>query len=431
MEKYSPEEFEDILKEKSDQYMLYPSDRVWDNILDKLHPFRRVKYFSILLLFMAAASTAIILSNEESKHAIADSGRIAHAFVKNNHFESLIKNHNNGQIKLNIAGTKKQKQPAARVEKVISVDQRLAEHIELSTKKITLPVPKQISVGENSIQQSINNVLAEQEKKEAKKHNISNTLVSVIEKAKKIKKNSSWQFYITPTISYRSLSGQASKSVYQYSQYFLNTNAPFARDVKDAVNHSPGIGLEIGASMYYPITKKLSFKIGGQVNYNQYKIKAFSSVPEIATYGMNNFIGGNVPINAVSVYRNNTGYSNSTLRNEHYMISIPIGFDYRVLGNKKVNLSVASTIQPTYVFANYSYLISTNLRNYAKEPSLNRKLNINGAFEASLNINSGGLKWSIAPQYRYQMMSNFKNKYPIRENLMDFGIKFGVTKSIN
>jgi hypothetical protein len=50
--------------------------------------------------------------------------------------------------------------------------------------------------------------------------------------------------------------------------------------------------------------------------------------------------------------------------------------------------------------------------------------------EASLNFNSGGFKWSIGPQYRYQLMSSFKNKYPIRENLMDFGIKLGVIKTI-
>lgn len=430
MEKYSTEEFEDILKEKSDQYMLYPSDRVWNNISNKLHPFKRVKYFSVLVLFFIAATTAIILSNEESRQAISNNGRIAHAFVKNNHFDKFIANHNNEQIDFNIAGTKNQKQVVSRAEAGISIRPRLPEQIELSSSTL-LPVPNQISLVENGLKQSINDVLAEQEKKEAKKHNIANALEIVIEKAKKIKKNSSWQLYVTPSISYRSLTGEASKSVYQYSQYFLNTNAPFARNVKDAVNHSPGMGLEIGASMYYPITKRLSFKLGVQANYNQYKIKAFSSVPEIATYGMNNFRAGSIPINALSVYRNNADYSNATLRNENYMLSIPIGFDYRVLGNKKVNLSVASTIQPSYVFANYSYLISTNLRNYAKAPDLNRKLNINGAIEASLNFNYGGFKWSVAPQYRYQLMSSFKNKYPIKENLMDFGIKLGVIKTLH
>lgn len=91
---------------------------------------------------------------------------------------------------------------------------------------------------------------------------------------------------------------------------------------------------------------------------------------------------------------------------------------------------MATTLQPTYVFANYSYLISTNLRNYAKEPTLNRHWNVNAAVEANLNIDKGGYKWSIGPQFRYQLMSSFKNKYPITENLMDFGIKVGVIKTI-
>jgi hypothetical protein len=75
-------------------------------------------------------------------------------------------------------------------------------------------------------------------------------------------------------------------------------------------------------------------------------------------------------------------------------------------------------------------LISTNLRNYAKEPSLNRRWNINTAVEASVNFQSGSFRWSIAPQYRYQLLSSFKNKYPINEKLFDMGLKLGVIKTI-
>jgi hypothetical protein len=112
------------------------------------------------------------------------------------------------------------------------------------------------------------------------------------------------------------------------------------------------------------------------------------------------------------------------------MISMPIGIDYQVVGNNKINFSVAPTLQPTYVFANYSYLLSTDLKNYAKEPTLNRRWNMNASIETNLNIEKAGFKWSIAPQFRYQMLSSFKNKYPIKENLMDFGIKLGVIKTI-
>jgi hypothetical protein len=107
-----------------------------------------------------------------------------------------------------------------------------------------------------------------------------------------------------------------------------------------------------------------------------------------------------------------------------------IGVDFRVLGNNKINFSVGSSIQPTYVFANYSYLLSTNLKNYAKSPNLNRRWNVNSAVEASLNIQQGKFKWSVAPQFRYQMLSSFKDKYPIRENLTDLGIKVGIIRTI-
>lgn len=269
-----------------------------------------------------------------------------------------------------------------------------------------------------------------QSSREEKKNLIATALETVVEQAKKIRSNASWQLYGGLNMGYRFLSGEATRTNYQYAVFSLSTNAQFPRNVKDVVNHRPGIGFEIGSAMYYPITKKLSLKAGLQANYNHYQIDAYSSVPEIANYGMNNLRAGSIPISTVSFYSNTDGYRKATLRNEHYMLSLPIGIDYVVAGNKKVNLSLASTIQPTYVFANYSYLLSTNLKNYAKEPTLNRRWNINSGIEASLNIQQGAFKWSIAPQFRYQLISSFKDKYPIRENLTDMGIKVGLIRTL-
>ncbi len=403
MRDHSTEEFEDILRDKTQQYMMYPSDRVWDNVLHKLHPLRRVKNVAILLLFFIAATTAIILSSEEAKYAMNKTVKINQSLIAKNQLTETamrpvrstatteVKQVKKRAISLSVNENGKPAEPAQKAQ------------IELIVNNPILEIPTQISENTSNMPVITSTENMTQGKKEDKNHHVSTIVENVIEQANKIKKNSNWQFYVTPTISYRNLSGHASNASYQYSQYFMSTNAPFATDVRDAVNHQPGLGLEIGTSLFYPITKRLTFKAGIQANYNHYLIKAFSSIPEIATYGMNNFSGA----------------------------TIPIGFDYRVLGNKKVNLSIASTMQPSYVFANYSYLISTNLKNYAKAPSLNRNLNVNGAVEASINITtSRSLTWSIAPQYRYQMFSSFKNKYPIRENLMDFGIKFGVIKSI-
>jgi hypothetical protein len=233
-------------------------------------------------------------------------------------------------------------------------------------------------------------------------------------------------------MGYRTLKEVSNSINYQYSSYAYNTTALFARNIKDAVSHRPGVGFEIGAAMQYPLTKRISVKAGLQANYQHYQIDANRWIPEIATYGMNNVGFASYPINAISGYRNgNSPTSNVTLQNERFMISMPIGFDYRVIGNKSLNFSVASTLQPTYVMNSSAYLLSTNLRNYAKAPNLNRRWNINTGMEANVNFQKGSFKWSVGPQFRYQLLNSFTKKYPIKENLYDFGIRLGVMKTLN
>jgi hypothetical protein len=299
----------------------------------------------------------------------------------------------------------------------------------LNERSISLNLPHQIEGRLSSIPTPAVSSTAAAPKEE-KKHSLSETIDLVVTTAKNISKDIKWQVYGGPSVGYRRLEGQATRNIYQYAVYSLSTNAVFARDVKDVVNHKPAMGFELGTAMIYPLSKRLSVRTGIQANYNQYQIKAFSSIPEIATYSVNNSSSG-TPLSAVSMYRNNEGLSPATIQNEHYMLSIPMGFDYRVSGDEKLNFSVGSSIQPTYVFANYSYLLSSNLQNYAKEPSLNRNWNINGAVEASVNFENKGYRWSIAPQFRYQILSSFKDKYPVKENLMDMGIKVGIIKTIN
>jgi hypothetical protein len=39
------------------------------------------------------------------------------------------------------------------------------------------------------------------------------------------------------------------------------------------------------------------------------------------------------------------------------------------------------------------------------------------------------MKWQVGPQVRYQLLSSFVSKYPVKENLFDFGMRVGVTLS--
>ncbi|MEY3059385.1 MAG: hypothetical protein RL000_737 [Bacteroidota bacterium] len=423
MKRYSKEELDELLKEKSDQYLLYPSDRVWKNIHQELHPSNGWRYASLTVLFFFIASLSIHVKKNELSKGLINNKETLYQYIETPSASLANNTLQLPEIFIPFHGLK-QSNDATSINLLASSIMH-ANTIEHSNE---ISLPKNIStLPQISLPTAItttNNIT-----KEEKKHTLSETIDLVVTTAKKISKDIKWQLYGGPSIGYRSLEGKATRNIYQYAVYSLSTNAVFARDVKDVVNHRPAMGFELGTAMIYPLSKRINVRAGIQANYNQYQIKAFSAIPEIATYAVNNS-NSSTPLSAVSVYRNNQGLSPATIQNEHYMISLPIGLDYRVSGTDKLNFSVGSSIQPTYVFANFSYLLSSNLQNYAKEPSLNRNWNINGAVEASVNFEHKGFRWSIAPQFRYQMLSSFKEKYPIKENLMDMGIKIGIIKTI-
>jgi hypothetical protein len=422
----STDDLEDLLKERADQYLLYPSDTVWKNIQKELHPTRTWAYVTVAALLLFSAGVTMVIKKETASVVKPRAGQIAYQFLKQENGEDGFLKRSIAQDPVNLMREGQGQQSDRRLLSASLQPSIVREKDTLED----LTVPEQLSLPDFSVISRIPNPKQSSAKRVEKKNIISTAIASVVQTARKIGKETSWQIYGGPTLGYRFLSGEASRSNYQYTAFSLSTNAQFPRNVKDVVNHRPGLGFELGTAMIYPLTKKLNIRAGLQANYNQYQIDAYSSVPEIANYGMNNLRTGSTPISTVSYYSNTDGYRKATLRNEHYMLSLPLGLDYRVMGNAKVNLTVGTSIQPTYVFANYSYLISTNLKNYAKAPNLNRRWNMNSSVEASLNVQQGKFRWSIAPQFRYQLLSSFKEKYPIRENLTDMGIKVGIIRTI-
>jgi hypothetical protein len=241
---------------------------------------------------------------------------------------------------------------------------------------------------------------------------------------KKVPKKISWQLFVTPTVSYRKLSLKNSFDNPAASNY------PFAyrSDVNSFVTHKPDVGLQMGIAGRYPVSKSVNIRGGFQFNINRYDIKAYSSNSEIATIDLNGSAGNN-SISTWTNYRNYNGYGPDWLKNFYFSFSLPIGAELKLFGNDKTNFGIASTLQPTYMLSDDAYLISTDYKNYAEVPRLIRHVNLNTSFEAFVNYTKRGTKWQIGPQVRYQLLSSFQNKYPVKENLFDFGVKLGVTIS--
>jgi hypothetical protein len=244
--------------------------------------------------------------------------------------------------------------------------------------------------------------------------------------AKKIRKHLIWQLYFTPTVSYRKLT--ENKSYQEGSSPFEPAVYPFASltGVNKAVVHKPDLGLELGFTTRYPLTKNLNLRGGLQFNINRYDIKAFVYNGEQATINLSGGNGNN-SVTAWTYYRNYNGYKSDWLKNFYFSVSAPLGAELKLFGNDKTNFGIAGTVQPTYILSDRAYLISTDYKNYAEVPWLIRHLNVNTSFETFISYTTHRTKWQVGPQVRYQVLSSFQNKYPVKENLFDFGLKVGVT----
>lgn len=233
-----------------------------------------------------------------------------------------------------------------------------------------------------------------------------------------------FQLNFTPTISYRKLS-RNENYVPVAPQNGLTPDQQPLTNVNDAVVHKPSMGLEAGFSVHYPAAQRLRVQAGMQFIVSRYDIKAFTSNTEPASVAYRN---GGARISATN-YRN-YGYGDMQtdwLQNMYFQVSAPVGVNYRFKSRGKLQFGVAGTIQPSYMISERAYLLSTDYKNYVEVPWLVRRWNVGTAVETFVSYSSGKLNWQIGPQVRYQVLSSFITNYPVKENLLDFGLKFGVS----
>jgi len=461
---YNNREFEHYVKSNADQYRMVPSEKVWRSINSALHTRRRWYALGLSVLLLTIISvTWVMLSYPTSKKqgiALATDNKAATTAKENhNEFRQLSGNDNNtDNLSFNKYSKHENETPAeiTVLEKSVFAN---PENIELGslqnennpvsepgsilrTAKPAVIVPTLDAIAPFTASNDVKsntpghsdielNSFHLTEKKSTQNNVITYplTIESVTNSfhAPKLSKKLVWEVYFAPTISYRKLSLNNS---YTGVSPFSASNYPFAslRDVNSEVVHKPDMGIELGISTGYPVSKTLRLIGGLQFNINRYDIKAFAYYGEQATINLN---GGSNALTAWTFYRNHDGYKSDWLKNYYFSVSAPIGAELRVLGNKKTYLGVAGTLQPTYIIKDRAFLLSTDYKNYVEVPRLIRHVNLNTSFETfiSYTSRSGKTRWNVGPQIRYQVLSSFKNPYPVRENLFDFGLKFGVSRN--
>lgn len=238
-----------------------------------------------------------------------------------------------------------------------------------------------------------------------------------------------WQVYATPSISNRVLLEDKAVNVQ------LLQNGPSTPNISYGVNrfvrHAPKLGLEAGAALSYQVANNLRVKGGVQFNLRQYDVLGFrNNQAEIAEIRLINANGTGTLLQSYTNLSSILGTTAAQMSNRFVQVSVPIGFDLQVAQGPKLQLYLGSTLQPTLQIAQRSLLISADYKHFVNEPDLLRRFNINAGVEAFAAFKAAGLQWQVGPQLRYQMTPVAIKAYPIREHLIDYGLKIGVVKPL-
>jgi hypothetical protein len=243
---------------------------------------------------------------------------------------------------------------------------------------------------------------------------------------KKWKGKLSWQAYITPSVVYRLLENSAAGKNIGLTALYSNS------DINNSVIHTPSLGIEIGTGLQYDLGKKLKIKTGVQLNFTRYNAHAFDNGHPIATSltMLDNSGDMAYEVYRISPYNSANGITPVKLHNQTFQVSLPVGADYKIASADNLEWYAGASIQPTFVLAGRSYLISTDRRNYVKEADMLNRFNLNAGFETFIAIKAKGITWQIGPQFRKQIFSTNSKVYSIEERLLNYGLKIGITKKL-
>ncbi|MDQ6814429.1 MAG: hypothetical protein M3040_11875 [Bacteroidota bacterium] len=481
---FNHDDFEEFLQDQVRNHRMYPADAVWREIDKKLHGEKRWPALTIAAAMLVGATVLIcvyftpkpnIFLNPTANVNTSTQPPFQQTDLLNNFTTvtpfakeksssvSLLKNEEKASSKVVDAQiyhqsieavTAAHPSPAnintaasAPIKNIVNASASVARNSRLVVK--TQQDEKAIDVSEDtkldaeSSSLTLNNIgvkanktpLATATEKDYNDKNIvdeflddhkSDVQLHTSSKKISLKNKFSYQFYVAPSVSYRKLLEDNS---------ILNdanggpVGLNYVTDVNNVVRHKPGTGIEAGFSIMYNLSNKVRIKSGFQFNMRQYSIEAYRSSTELASIALRGSNGIDT-VNTLAIYRNNNGYYSAQLVNRYYQISVPIGIEWEIIGNKLIALNVAGTIQPTYLLNRNAYLLSTNFKNYTESPGMVRQWNINSNIEAFVSMKVGDFKWQLGPQLRYQPYSTFIPEYTIKEHLMDYGLKLGVSKTL-
>ena len=499
-DKIYKDDFEQFLKDTTDDFLMVPSRKVWYSIYNNIHPDRKWPSMAVCFLILSAVlyigvsnnnslsdaarrasieSLADFAKNYSASQKAAQVGKgtlnskhITHYLYPENKFDNdfLINNHDQRLLAdlLKTEITPEDSYTSANVGELSSAD-------IINLQRDLSPVSSATYNTDESVSSGINNneVLKSKILKPATKNSPAIDAISIsgdkdpaltmsdlsmnhtpvateIKTALKIAANNnerSWKedyafrnkplmskfkeraiisYFITPSVGYRIVSKirETQIPIEPISSSSFISNAPAsALSVNQPIVDGKALNLEVGAILKYAVSENLSIKAGIQGNYTNYTSKGIDlGHPSQVQLAVNN------PYNSTGSSTFSAISGSDMLNRSSLQIAIPLGADFKIAGSRKIKWYAGTSVQPTYIFSGNSYVLSADEKNYVSESSLIRKWNLNTAIETFLSFKaSPGVTLNVGPQFRYQLLSSFKNEYNYSEKLYNIGMKIGIS----
>jgi hypothetical protein len=211
-----------------------------------------------------------------------------------------------------------------------------------------------------------------------------------------------------------------------------NVNAYGNMDnVKKYSNILPTLGFDLGLQLEFK-KANANILVGSQLNYFGNKFSAY----QVAN--------GFEPVNGSSALTNNGVVVNSALsnlrtigtkdneriiKNTYLNVSLPIGVNFSYLNiTKQLKLYGLVMLAPTYQIMASHYTMTANLKYYLKTESNLRKWNINTIAATYLEFNTKAFSWQIGPQIKYQLINIYSKDHYIKAKSNDVGLRIGIVK---
>jgi hypothetical protein len=443
------DEFEKQLKEKADQFKMYPSDKVWNEVYSSLHTRRRrfVAGMTFLIggILILAATQLIFPSKNIIPNIIASSSNIpakpatANSFTPNDF--SVTPADNSGDQPSTDASLNTTTPFILRSGLTPDLKSRPDELLESTPEKLqTSNRVKPIQQADLIVSAKSETSLTVPELKEkgqsAQAHPMVNSVAADLVPEKSVTQLThirndrfSWEIYIAPTLNSHYLNGLNYQTMAQSIQSAPIMVVHFA-NVNGFVDNSPSMGYDLGGNILYRISKNISLKAGLDFSFNRYYIKTYNPDPSQASATLNSYLG----YIADSLMNSSSGIITEKnpqhFQNRYYQLSLPVGVEMKVVGNGKLQLHMGATLQPSYLLNTDAYVLSDDYSSYTKDAQAFRRWNLIAGAEMYISYGIGKLRWELGPQVRYQIFSTYKNSYPLQENMLNYGIRIGISKSI-